>query len=235
MRLYLVRHGQTDMNKRNMFYGWTDADINETGVQQAEQLRQYFRQIPIDAIYSSDLKRAAHTAEIIADGKDMKVHYDSAFRELYYGDWENQTTEYIEKNYKEELRGWVTDWKDLAMPNGEKFSDFYNRVAAGVDRLVEENRGKNVLLVAHNGALSAMLCHLTGAGMDGFWRFDSKQGHYSSVLISKSGRPLKVLTILYVWRRNGMKAKCHNMEKKDAVFPKSISAAENHRILYPYL
>lgn len=71
------------------------------------------------------------------------------------------------------------------MPNGEKFSDFYNRVAAGIDRLVEENRGKNVLLVAHNGALSAMLCHLTGAGMDGFWRFDSKQGHYSSVLISK--------------------------------------------------
>ena len=55
MRLYLVRHGQTDMNKRNMFYGWTDADINETGVQQAEQLRQYFRQIPIDAIYSLSL------------------------------------------------------------------------------------------------------------------------------------------------------------------------------------
>ena len=131
MRLYLVRHGQTDMNKRNMFYGWTDADINETGIQQAEMLRQYFRQIPIDAIYSSDLRRAAHTAEIIAAGKDMKVHYDSAFRELYYGDWENQTAEYIETNYKEELRGWVTDWKDLAMPNGEKFSDFYNRVAAG--------------------------------------------------------------------------------------------------------
>ena len=185
MRLYLVRHGQTDMNKRNMFYGWTDTDINETGIQQAEMLRQYFRQIPIDAIYSSDLRRAAHTAEIIALGKDMPVHYDSAFRELYYGDWENQTTEYIEKNFKEELRGWVTDWKGLAMPNGEKFSDFYHRVAAGVDRLVEENRGKNVLLVAHNGALSAMLCHLTGAGMDGFWRFDSKQGHYSSVLISK--------------------------------------------------
>lgn len=119
MRLYLVRHGQTDMNKRNMFYGWTDADINETGIQQAEQLRQYFRQIPINAIYSSDLRRAAHTAEIIASGKDMTVRYDSAFRELYYGDWENQTTEYIEKNFKEELRGWVTDWKGLAMPNGE--------------------------------------------------------------------------------------------------------------------
>lgn len=54
--------------------------------------------------------------------------------------------------------------------------------------------------------------------MDGFWRFDSKQGHYSSVLISKSGRPLKASTILCVWRRNDMKAKCHNMEKKEAVF-----------------
>ena len=68
---------------------------------------------------------------------------------------------------------------------GKSFRIFTIGVAAGIDRLVEENRGKNVLLVAHNGALSAMFCHLTGAGMDGFWRFDSKQGHYSSVLISK--------------------------------------------------
>lgn len=124
MRLYLVRHGQTDMNKRNMFYGWTDADINETGIQQAEMLRQYFRQVPIDAIYSSDLRRAAHTAEIIAAGKDMKVHYDSAFRELYYGDWENQTAEYIETNYKEELRAGSQTGKILLCPMGKSFRIF---------------------------------------------------------------------------------------------------------------
>lgn len=185
MRLYLVRHGQTDMNKNNMFYGWTDADINETGVSQAKELAEYFKDVPLDAIYSSDLLRAAHTAEIIAQKKGMNVEKRKEFRELYYGDWENQTAEYVKTNYKEELRGWATDWIGRTMPNGENFNDFYQRVTEGVDQLVKENKGKQVLLVAHNGALSAILCHLTGASGKSFWRFDSKQGHYSSILISE--------------------------------------------------
>lgn len=107
LRLYLVRHGQTDMNKNNMFYGWTDADINETGLRQAENLRDFFQNVPLDAIYSSDLRRAAHTAEIIASGKGMDVRYEKDFRELYYGDWENRPAEEIKAKYKEELKGWV--------------------------------------------------------------------------------------------------------------------------------
>lgn len=58
MKIYFVRHGETDMNARNMFYGWYDADINEKGIAQAEELRAAFETIHIDAIYSSDLKRA---------------------------------------------------------------------------------------------------------------------------------------------------------------------------------
>ena len=57
MKIYFVRHGETDMNARNMFYGWYDADINEKGIAQAEELRAAFETIHIDAIYSSDLKR----------------------------------------------------------------------------------------------------------------------------------------------------------------------------------
>ena len=57
-----------------MFYGWYDADINEKGVAQAEELKEAFKDIHIDAIYSSDLTRAAHTAEIIADGRPVKKY-----------------------------------------------------------------------------------------------------------------------------------------------------------------
>ena len=193
MKLYLVRHGQTDMNKNNMFYGWTDADINETGLRQAEELKEFFQNVPLDAIYSSDLRRAAHTAEIIASGKGMQVQYEKAFRELYYGDWENRPASEIKEKYGKELRGWVKDWKERTMPNGEAFPAFYRRVAEGVEKLIAENKGKHILLVSHNGALSALLCHLTEAGMDGFWRFDSKQGHYSAVLATEKWRTIDCL------------------------------------------
>ena len=83
MKIYFVRHGETDMNKNNMFYGWYDADINEKGVSQAEDLREAFKDIHIDKIYSSDLTRAAHTAEIIADGRSVELVPD--LREMAYG------------------------------------------------------------------------------------------------------------------------------------------------------
>ncbi len=193
MRLYLVRHGQTDMNKNNMFYGWTDADINDTGLFQATQLAEYFKDVPLDAIYSSDLLRASHTAQIIAQQKDMQVEKRKEFRELYYGDWENQPAVYVENHYKEELRGWATNWLDRTIPNGESFQGFYKRVTEGVDTLIKESKGKQVMLVAHNGALSAILCHLTGAGGQSFWRFDSKQGHYTSVLISEKHTTIETI------------------------------------------
>ena len=72
MKIYFVRHGETDMNKNNMFYGWYDADINEKGVMQAHELKEAFKDIHIDKIYSSDLTRASHTAEIIADGREIE-------------------------------------------------------------------------------------------------------------------------------------------------------------------
>lgn len=183
MKLYFVRHGETEMNVRNMFYGWYDVDINEKGVMQAEELRDAFREIPVDAIYSSDLKRAMHTAEIIAEGRPVVKM--PQFRELYYGKWENRTWEEMTEADRVLLRQWRTDWEHLTMPEGEAFMDFYDRVTAGLERIIRENKGKHVLIVSHNGALSAMHCHLTGAGPKGFWRFHAKQGHYSAVWVSE--------------------------------------------------
>lgn len=183
MKIYFVRHGETDMNARNMFYGWYDADINAKGISQAEELRDAFRDIRIDRIYSSDLKRALHTAQIIADGRPVEIVPD--LREMAYGIWENRTWESMTESDRELLKKWRFDWLDLEIPEGESFMGFYDRVISSLDNIIKENKGKHVLVVSHNGALSAMHCHLTGAGPKGFWNFNSKQGHYSAVLVSE--------------------------------------------------
>lgn len=201
MKLYLVRHGETDMNARNIFYGWTDADINEKGISQAEELREAFREIPIDAIYSSDLKRAWHTAQIIADGREVEAV--PALRELYYGKWENRTWEEMTEKDRAEWNKWNTDWMDCVMPEGESFLDFYHRVTEGLEEIIQRNRGKHILVVAHNGVLSAMHCHLTGAGPKAFWRFNSKQGHYSAVWVSEKKITYDCMNYPAVWKKEG--------------------------------
>lgn len=184
MKVYLVRHGETDWNLRGMFYGWTDCDINEKGIAQAMNLKNFFNTIEYDKIYASDLLRAVHTAEIIASDKKVEVEKDSSFRELFFGDWEDKEGSYIRENHNEELDLWLKEWKTSSLPNGEAFQDFYQRVTEGLEKVIRDNKGKTVVIVSHNGPMSAMLCYLTGAGPDGFWRFFSEQGCYSSVLIS---------------------------------------------------
>ena len=141
MKLYFVRHGETDMNARNMFYGWYDADINAKGISQAEELRDAFREIHIDKIYSSDLTRALHTAQIIADGRPVEIMPD--LREMAYGIWENRTWESMTEADRELLKKWRFDWLDLEIPEGESFMGFYHRVTSGLDQIVQENKSTN--------------------------------------------------------------------------------------------
>ncbi len=184
MKIYLVRHGETDWNLRGIFYGWTDCDINETGIGQAHQLKNFFDSLEYDGIYASDLLRATHTAEIISENRNMEVQRMSCFRELFYGDWENKESTYIKENHGDTLKRWMQEWQSSTLPGGEAFQEFYKRVTEGLLQVIKENKSKNIIIVSHNGPMSAMLCYLTGAGPDGFWRFFSEQGCYSSVLVS---------------------------------------------------
>lgn len=186
MKLYFVRHGQTDYNLAGTYYGWTDCDINQTGISQAEKLRDFFHTVAYDAIYTSDLRRAVHTAEIISANQNIALHTDADLREIYFGEWEKKSAAYIEQHYAEDLAQWQTAWMTSALPGGEHFQTFYERVCRSLERMIRENKGKTVVVVAHGGSISAMLCHLSGAGAGGFWRFSVEQGCYSAVSLSEN-------------------------------------------------
>ena len=183
MKLYLVRHGETNLNLDGVYYGWTDCDINKKGIEQATYAARYFKKIPIDVVISSDLFRAKHTAQIIAKEKELSVLEEKSFREIHFGDWENKHFKFIEKNDTENWKTWCNDWENTSFPNGESFQKFYKRVTNGLYNLIEQYKNKTVLLVSHNGALSVILCELTGAGQQNFWKFKVLQEAYSFISI----------------------------------------------------
>ena len=171
MKIFFVRHGETDWNVRKMFYGWTDCDINETGLKQAQALGDHFKEIEIDGIYASDLLRAKHTAQFILGEKQIPFITDKDFREIHFGDWEDTEWKYIKENFSKELEAWRIGWKDGRLPNGESFKEFYRRVTIALEKVIEANKGKTIVVVSHHGTMAAMLCYLTGAGPDGYWNF----------------------------------------------------------------
>ena len=185
MKLYLVRHGQTDMNKEKLYYGWTDCPINDVGRKQAETLHQYFKNVHCHKVITSDLKRSVETAEIITKGQNVVLEKRQAFRELNFGLWEGKHYKALQKEYPEDFEQWGKDWKSFCIPEGEAFFTFYERIRKELENVIQQTPEDNtVLLVTHNGVMSAMLCVLTGAGYDGFWRFFLEQETYSLVSIT---------------------------------------------------
>lgn len=187
MNIYIVRHGETDCNKNNICYGWYDCPINEKGIEQAKNLGNFFKNIKIDKIISSSLIRAKMTAEIINKELNVPIEFDDNIREIYFGEWENIPIEDMHKRDPVNTRLWHEDCTKADIPGGEKFNTFFNRVSYGFDRIISENSEKDILIVSHGGAISAMLCHITGAGSKGFWCYRTIQECYNKLVYDKSG------------------------------------------------
>ena len=172
------------MNKEKLYYGWTDCPINDVGRKQAETLHQYFKNVNCHKVITSDLKRSVETAEIITKGQNVVLEKRQAFRELNFGLWEGKHYKALQKEYPEAFEQWGKDWKSFCMPEGEAFFTFYERIRKELENVIQQTPEDNtVLLVTHNGVMSAMLCVLTGAGYDGFWRFFLEQETYSLVSV----------------------------------------------------
>lgn len=94
--LYVVRHGQTDWNKRKVMQGQTDIPLNEEGIKQAKLLREKLKDITFDAIFCSPLIRAKQTCEIIAGV--CNATYDKRIIERNYGEFENREKKSFDYN-----------------------------------------------------------------------------------------------------------------------------------------
>lgn len=168
-RLLLVRHGVTDHNSAHKFLGHTDVELSAEGFQQVEKLRDRLAKEKIDAIYSSDLKRAFSTAEAIASAHSKEIISCSELREINYGETESLTFGEIQKQFPD-LSKAIRDFSpDLSFPGGETLQGFIERTLKFLDRINQHSQGQNILIVAHGGPMRTLLCQLLGVGQN-YWR-----------------------------------------------------------------
>jgi broad specificity phosphatase PhoE len=159
--LLLARHGETDWNRDGRFQGHADPPLNARGREQARALAELVAAEPLEAIYSSDLRRAYETARVVAAIRGLDVVVDPQLRERDVGHWSGLTRAEIEERFPEELRL----WHEGAVACGESREELADRVLAAARRIAAAHVGGQVLVVTHGGALR-MLRHAAGAGLD---------------------------------------------------------------------
>ncbi len=165
--LVLVRHGESEWNRRNMFTGWQDVDLTEEGVAEAHRAGAMLKAegVHVDVAFTSLLKRAQNTLKIILgelDQDDLSIVYDVALNERHYGDLVGLNKDEARERWGEEqVHLWQRSY-DIAPPGGESLKDTAARVLPFyAKRIVPElQAGKSVILVGHGNSLRALVMQL---------------------------------------------------------------------------
>lgn len=163
-KLFLVRHGFVGIEE-GRFLGKMDVSLSDTGQKQAEQLRDRLAPEKIDAVYTSTLRRARQTAEIIAVGHKVKATPCEELCECDFGAVEGFTFEEIKKKYPR-LAQELIDRKTGAFPGGETLEQLNERILTFLKKLKKHKTGETLLIVAHGGPLRLIICNLLGLGLE---------------------------------------------------------------------
>jgi len=167
-----VRHGITEYNKARRFTGHSDVDLSATGYGQVERLRDRLVDEKIDAVYSSDLKRALVTAELIFPGHDADIVTCPELREISYGQVEGLTFDEIGRLYPEVAQACADLSPGLEFPGGESFEGFIQRTLKFLDKLKGHTPAQTILIASHSGPLRTLICHLLDIDMSHWWQFN---------------------------------------------------------------
>lgn len=155
MKLYLVRHGESEGNAQGLFYGWADYPLTELGREQSRGLGERIKDLKIDRCFSSPLSRAHETAQLVIEGRDLVIELEERLKEQHMGDLEGVPFMDLMEKYPVEIKAMFDSWSNAEPPNGESFPQLKNRVRPALNEIVAT--GEDVLIVAHAGTLLAIL------------------------------------------------------------------------------
>jgi broad specificity phosphatase PhoE len=151
--ILLARHGETDWNREGRFQGWADPPLNRTGLDQAVELSVRLMADELTAVYSSPLRRALETADVVAASHGLEPTTVDALREVDVGSWSGLTRAEIEERFPAEYARWLDyeqGWQD-----GETYEAMAERVVAALLELASANGDGRLLAVTHGGPIRA--------------------------------------------------------------------------------
>lgn len=159
MKIYLIRHGQTDWNTQGRIQGRQDISLNETGRKQARLLAEGMDKRPVTQIFCSRQKRAAETALEIGRRQNVEVLAVEGLEEVEFGRWEGLTTEEIQEQYPQEYERWMINPVEVAPPGGETLTEVVTRCARTAEAIFARAEG-DIAIVSHGATLAHMMAWL---------------------------------------------------------------------------
>ena len=186
VKLFLIRHGQTLWNKEGKYQGDKDIDLTRVGINQAKLAAKYLSRVDFSNIYSSPLRRAIDTANIINKTKNLKIIARENLKEINFGKWEGMKFDEINRMFHEDYQKWLGDPYNNCPTGGESFKQVKERTAAEIDNIVNENEDDcSVAVITHGGVILSLLVHWLQIPLPRWKSIIQRQGAINIVVIDK--------------------------------------------------
>ena len=192
MRIIVCRHGETEENVKRIAQGHMPGNLTKKGIEQARELGEKLKNMKIDIIFSSDLKRAADTTkEIIKFLKDVPVFYTEKLRERDLGAFTGRSGKELQKIREDS--GWPA--ADFDYNGGESYNMMFERIWEFIQEIKKKYDGKAVLFVTHGGPARALILKALGRSMNDFVITKSANATYN---IYEVNDEFRILTKDYI-------------------------------------
>ncbi len=164
VELYLIRHAEAMGNVNEVFQGSIDEKISPKGYRQLEHLKERFKSVPLDRVYTSPLSRAVETAQMVNFYHNLDLIKVPELVEICGGDFEGKKWSELPTLYPEQYHNWRENQSKFAPPNGETMQQVYDRMVTAMDSIIEENlklkRNMTIAVVSHGCAIRNYQCYL---------------------------------------------------------------------------
>jgi len=175
----VVRHGETTWNVEGRYQGQLDSPLTAIGLEQSHALAARLQDREFSALYSSDLGRAARTAEIIGNHTSHAVVTNSALRERHLGIFQGLLKSEIRQKFADEYRLFKSAGAEYVVPGGESAAQASVRMIGGVEQLARRHQGEHIVIVTHGGVASALLRRTLGMPPGAPRRFERRNASWN--------------------------------------------------------
>ena len=187
-KLYLIRHAEAEGNLYRRIHGQYNSLITNNGYRQIKALEKRFQDIPIDAVYSSDLFRTMITARAIYVPKGLVLHTRPDLREINMGDWEDHTFAYIARRDKEQMDLFTQTSPLFRAPNGESFPEVRRRGVKAILDIAAQHDGQTVAVFAHGTLIRNILAEFTGVDFHEMYKMKHSDNTAVALLEIEKGK-----------------------------------------------
>ena len=194
VNVILIRHGETDWNREQIFRGRIDVALNKVGLAQAGAVKESLKDVKINGIFSSPLSRAFQTARVLGESMGLDVEIEKGLIDIDFGQWQGLSHEQVKEKHKGLYETWLVEPHKAVFPDGESLEDVCKRSILALEKVIKKHPGETLAIVSHRVLNKVILCAILGLKLSRFWyirqdtcainRFEYKDGNYYLTLLN---------------------------------------------------